>query len=413
LRIFISIAAYRDPQLIPTIADCLSKARYPEQCRFGICWQHGSEEVLRFGGDPRFRIIDVHWGQSRGACWARAEIMRLWEGEEYYLQLDSHHRFAQDWDIRLLRYAERAGTAKPIITTYGAPFTPEGQESLAGVPLQINFDRFTEDSIAVFRPGAITGLDGRTRPLRARFLSAHFLFTTSSFVEEVPYDPELYFIGEEITLTIRAFTSGYDLFHPLEVIIWHEYTRNYRRKHWDDHVTAEGIEHAWHELDSASKAKVTRFLTRPYVGRYGCGSIRSFQEYEVYAGLNFYRRSVQDYTLRGEEPPSPRGTGTPNKIYNWRVQIIFDRAALAAAALNDPHFWYVGIHDESNTEIFRKDVSSKDLPPLLAQNSPYIIIEDDVVSDRVPMTWTVWPVSCSQGWLAKLHGVVIRRLLDS
>src|SRR5262249_27589752 len=44
LSIFVSIAAYRDPQLVPTIQDCLAKARYPEQLRFGISWQHGPEE---------------------------------------------------------------------------------------------------------------------------------------------------------------------------------------------------------------------------------------------------------------------------------------------------------------------------------------------------------------------------------
>ena len=44
----------------------------------------------------------------------------------------------------------------------------------------------------------------------------------------VPYDPTLYFLGEEITLAVRAYTHGYDLFHPSETIVWHEYTRNGR-----------------------------------------------------------------------------------------------------------------------------------------------------------------------------------------
>ena len=72
--IFVSIAAYRDLQLSPTIADCLKKATHPERLRFGICWQHGSEETtLSYLDDARFRILDVPWRESRGACWARAE----------------------------------------------------------------------------------------------------------------------------------------------------------------------------------------------------------------------------------------------------------------------------------------------------------------------------------------------------
>src|SRR5262245_39046834 len=106
--IFVSIAAYRGPQLGPTIRDCLHQARYPDDLRFGVCWQHGEDEpaIAEFA-DPRLRVIDVPWRESRGACWARAEIMKLWDGEEFFLQLDSHHRFTDGWDARLLELAER------------------------------------------------------------------------------------------------------------------------------------------------------------------------------------------------------------------------------------------------------------------------------------------------------------------
>ncbi len=58
--IFVSIAAYRDLQLVPTVLDCLAKASFPGRLRFGICWQHGAEETsLPFSGDPRFRILDI------------------------------------------------------------------------------------------------------------------------------------------------------------------------------------------------------------------------------------------------------------------------------------------------------------------------------------------------------------------
>jgi Glycosyltransferase (GlcNAc) len=410
LRIFISIAAYRDPQLVPTVLDCLAKARYPEQCRFGICWQHGFEEpLLPFFGDPRFRIIDVDWRQSRGVCWARGEIMRLWEGEEYFLQIDSHHRFIQDWDIRLLRWAASTGSSKAIITTYGPPFIPGAPEVLVGAPLQVDFHHFTEEGIPVFYPHPIREPLNGTQPVRARFLSAGFLFTIGAFIEDVPYDPELYFIGEEISLTIRAFTSGYDLFHPPEVITWHHYIRDAERKHWSDHLFYQATEPSWYELDLLSKKKVRNFLLHPYIGQYGCGSMRSFQEYENYAGIHFRDRRVQDYTLRGAEPPNPVGPAGWEKSYTWQVRIMLDPRALPAAALDDPQFWYIGIHDDKRTEIFRQDVSSEELPGLLARSWPYLAIERDVVSDRVPVTWTVWPVSRSRGWLSKIEGAVNHR----
>ena len=42
--IFISIASYRDKELLPTIEDCLNQAKYPDRLRFGICWQHSKED---------------------------------------------------------------------------------------------------------------------------------------------------------------------------------------------------------------------------------------------------------------------------------------------------------------------------------------------------------------------------------
>lgn len=43
-RIFIQIAAYRDPELLKTIEDCLKNADHPENLRFGICWQHNIDD---------------------------------------------------------------------------------------------------------------------------------------------------------------------------------------------------------------------------------------------------------------------------------------------------------------------------------------------------------------------------------
>src|SRR5258708_40042581 len=79
--IFVSIAAYRDPQLVPTMEDCIAKARHPERLRFGICWQHDPRtDTLPFLNDDCFRILAVDWLDSQGVCWARCEVMEPWRG---------------------------------------------------------------------------------------------------------------------------------------------------------------------------------------------------------------------------------------------------------------------------------------------------------------------------------------------
>ncbi len=406
MSIFVSIAAYRDPELAPTLRDCIARARDPDALRFGICWQHAEDEPAPAEfADPRVRVIDVPWHASRGACWARAAVMTLWNNEEFYLQIDSHHRFVTDWDARLLAHAARSGVARPVLSSYGAPFDPGAGPPADGEPMQMDFHCFTADGIPLFRPRVIADWAGRDRPLRARFVSGHFLFAPGSFVRDVPYDPELYFHGEEITLSIRAFTHGYALLHPPEHILWHEYTRQHRVKHWDDHVRAQGIQREWHECDAASREKVRRFLAGGDVGAFGCGTARSFDDYEAYAGLSFRHKAAQDATLHGLEPPNPPAPLTwATELRDWWVRIVLDRAALPAAALADPAFWYVGVHDAEDVEIHREDAAGEELRALL--EAPEIVIERRFRSVRQPATWTVWPFSRVETWLEKVTGAV-------
>ncbi|MES2442405.1 MAG: GlcNAc-transferase family protein [Pseudomonadota bacterium] len=402
MTIFVSIAAYRDPELIPTIEDCLRRARWPGQLRFGICWQHAGDEPPPPALDGgRMRVRDVPWRESQGACWARAECMRLYGGEDWFLQLDSHHRFAQDWDAVLLDQAEKSGSARPVLTTYAAPYDPLVPPPETEAPTCMRFDRFTPEGIALYQFGAIPAWQERKAPMRARFVSGHLLFAPGRFVEDVPYDPGLYFIGEEITLAIRAFTNGYDLFHPAAHVAWHEYTRKNRPKHWDDHVPAMGAEMPWHSRDAASLAKVRRFLSTPEVGRFGCGEMRTFADYEAYAGLSFRRRYASRAARRGDEPLLPVPAAGPSR--NWAVRVALDHAALAPAALDNPLFWYVGFHDADGVEIARDDAGRAELQRLLAGGERPILIERRFASPRPPASWTVWPTDRGGRWLGKIE----------
>ena len=85
--IYIQIASYRDPQLLPTIKDCLSKAKNPENLRFGIAWQRSKEDnwddITEFLDDPNFRILDIDHKESTGVCWARNLVQSLYRNETY------------------------------------------------------------------------------------------------------------------------------------------------------------------------------------------------------------------------------------------------------------------------------------------------------------------------------------------
>lgn len=319
-KIFVQIASYRDPELIPTIKDCIAKAKTSDRLRFGICWQHDETENLNgYAEDERFRIIDCLWNQSKGVCWARHEIQKLYKGERYTLQLDSHHRFAPNWDEQLIEMMAQTGSKKPIITAHTPEYFPEqwepgssGPHDKDVTPYKIVPKSFTTASLVQLESTYINNWQTLLKPLHARFLSCHFFFTLGEFCLECQYDPMIYFNGQELNMTIRSFTAGYDIFHPQKSLVWHEYLRSGKPKHWDDHteklVQEKKIDISSDKRDIYSKNRMKQLLQQENcnidLGDYGLGSARTLENYEKYAGIDFQNQRLHRDTLEGKEPPN-------------------------------------------------------------------------------------------------------------
>jgi Glycosyltransferase (GlcNAc) len=314
-RIFVQIAAYRDPELLPTLDDCIARAADASRLRFGVCWQRDESDSLGpYAADPRFRIVDVDYRRSLGVCWARHRLQQCYDGEEYTLQLDSHHRFVEGWDDRLiamLRDLQR-DCAKPLLTSYAPPYDPANDPNGRGhVPLRIVFGRFSNEGPVEARPETIDDFESLAGPIPARFYSAHFAFTIGRFSLDVPHDPKLYFFGEEPALAARAYTHGYDLFHPHRVLLWHHYGRNSNHKHWSDHAT-------WYFHDRRSALRIQQLLSidgtacTTDFGAYGLGRERSLADFARYSGIDYAKRVVMESAFG---PGSPeRGAGTPSGV---------------------------------------------------------------------------------------------------
>jgi hypothetical protein len=69
----------------------------------------------------------------------------------------------------------------------------------------------------------------------APFVAAGFLFAPALFLHEVPFDPLLpwIFMGEEISMSARLWTSGYDIFSPTVNVLNHYYVRRHYPKFWE------------------------------------------------------------------------------------------------------------------------------------------------------------------------------------
>lgn len=252
------------------------------------------------------RLFDCHWRESRGACWARHALQGFHDGEEFTLALDSHHRFAPGWDLTLKRQLADAPSPRPVLTAYLPPYRPGAPLALRLRPVILAAGAFRPDGMLAYAPKTLRPLPWQRGPIPARFLSAHFTFARGGFLEDCRHDPRLYFQGEEISLTVRAFTHGYDLFHPRVPVARHHYAREGQPKHWEDHGIHSGKAFGTSVLDHIAKARVRQLLGMEAgdadLGPYGLGTVRSLDDYQRFAGVDFGRRTLSRAAREGVTP---------------------------------------------------------------------------------------------------------------
>lgn len=421
-KIFIQIASYRDPQLVPTVLDCIKNAKNPDKLIFCIAWQHdASESIDEIINLPNVKIIDIPYWESKGACWARNRIQQEYDNEEYTLQLDSHHRFVENWDdiiIGMYKTLQKKGYKKPLLTGYIPSFDPDNDPAgRSKDPWKMDFDRFIPEGAVFFLPAAIENWQQLDEPVPSRFYSAHFCFTGGQFCKEVPHDPEYYFHGEEISIAVRAYTWGYDLFHPHRIIAWHEYTRKGRTKHWDDHSSqnqnkiTDGLDWS-HRNDICHKRNRCLFSMdgEKYEsvdwGPYGFGDIRTLKDYEKYSGLLFSKRAVQQDTIDRKYPPNANAYANDEEWENSFMQLFKHCIDIGYAQVRekDYDFWVVAFHDNDDNTIYREDANKDEISRMLKDPDGYCKIWRQFPTLSKPKYWVVWPHSESKGWCEKMIG---------
>ena len=410
-KIFVSIASYRDPELLPTLKNMLETAHKPEDLHICIGWQHSEEDTWDtldlYKEDPRFRIIDVNYLDAQGVCWMRSEIQKYYAAEEFYLQLDSHHRFTEGWDTILkdtINYFRCKGIKKPLLSAYVPGYFPNTDpEGRVQEVWGLNIDRFMPAGAIFLRPHHIPNWQELKEPFATRFISAHFIFTIGKFVEEVPYDPHLYFHGEESSLAARAYTYGYDLFAPHIPIIWHEYTREGKKKHWDDSKD-------WAERDNQSYSRFRKLFgmdegcgpcqRRAIMGQYGFGNDRSLEDFEKYAGLNIKERQIHTETLNNNFPPI-KGDYLSGLASRQKHCIDIYRGSLTES---DYDSFVVAFLDDEGKDIYRQDCDKNEIQSLINSNSTdqFIHIWREFNEIKKPHSWRVWPHSESKGWMDRI-----------
>lgn len=308
MRIFVSVAAFCDPYLEFTLDSLFSQARHPQNISVAVIDQSFDAAREWLKAKPywtQIRYAHLHPLDARGVSWARSLAFSLYNNEDYFLQIDSHTWFDPAWDQMLLDDIAvlQQQTAKPILTTYPPPF--EFDE--VGKPFKTLKPAGT---IYALRVHPETTLDADNATLRFRVehvraagpiegfhVAGGFLFTLGQFVQAIPYDPLMYFHGEEQNLAIRAYTHGWTIIHPFHerIPLCHLYKQpnnEHKSHHWHPDYEAERAV-KWTELKARADARLKGLVYEgKNHGAYGLGNVRTLDDFARLSGVDYPHRQL-------------------------------------------------------------------------------------------------------------------------
>lgn len=301
MSIFVSIAAYCDPVLRFTLERALALARRPDQLHFGIVDQSPATtpRLAVQGGGTRLSLVRIEPVDARGPCWARAIAMTLYDGEDWFFQIDSHMDFEPGWDETLIAQAQALapGRRGVVLSAYPHPFVFENEQPVHKPTTQGVLAHVVKTGTQFQDGHPVLNFEAHpveTRePLPGFHVGAGCLFAPGTIVQSFPYDPYLYFHGEEQAISLRLYTHGWDIFHMPGLPVYHLYNTGdaARPLHWDaEHDERRG--QRWWALEQRSRNRLHALVSGQPLGVYGLGSERSVADYAAFSGIDYAARTV-------------------------------------------------------------------------------------------------------------------------
>jgi hypothetical protein len=290
--IFVQIASYHDFELGKTILHAIKQSSKKHEIHFGVFNCYYETNDIYIPKVDNLKIIEKKAPDGIGVGRSRNIANSLYDGQDYYLQCDSHTRFKENWDDFLIseikRYQE-AGIKKPLLTTYPGTYRyDDNLEEIIDWGNNVNVTNLS-DNIEQFKNTLIPNqraIDPEGTVFN-KSVSAGSIFTVGEFAN-TDFNDKIAFWGEEIFIAAKSWTNGFDLVIPSSQQLFHLYydhnqplQRNGRRHAWKDFVEV------FNDMVVESNAEIKRIFEQEVIGKNALGTERTLEEFGIYSGLNF------------------------------------------------------------------------------------------------------------------------------
>eukprot|EP01062_Namystynia_karyoxenos_P050346 TRINITY_DN3907_c0_g1_i1.p1 TRINITY_DN3907_c0_g1~~TRINITY_DN3907_c0_g1_i1.p1 ORF type:complete len:657 (+),score=170.84 TRINITY_DN3907_c0_g1_i1:92-1972(+) len=340
--IFVSMAAFRDIDAQNTLVSMFEKAKYPHRIFVGVVcqvhpgddppcvppnWAEACQRDL-FCPSDQVRLRTFNAAFSEGPTHARGLAAAMYRGEDFFLMMDAHNRFVQDWEEKLVSMHRSCPSERCVLSHYPQGlnmsdpnnphplFTPPGTrlEDDQQVAYLCNGEWHERSLIKNFRAMMIpVGAELHPQP----YSGAGLLFGPGRMIIEVPFDPHLRYVwdGEEFLYNARLWTWGYDLYSPYDNVLFHHYNRpTTKHYHAEDTYRKHG-----YVREGSSYRRLQYILGMTHKGTNQPLVDPDTQEQAVIIGLPKYglgtRRNMSEFWRYSRGDPNMR-TGDQTKFHN-------------------------------------------------------------------------------------------------
>jgi len=294
--VFVQIPSYHDYELGRTIRDAMYKSSGNNDINFGVHLSYYKDNDINVPNLNNVRIEVSEAPNNLGQGTSRHIANELYDGEDYYLQIDSHTRFEEGWDESLIEnynFYKNIGL-NPVISCYpGAYEYNEDGLNILNDKTNVSYTDFIQD--LSFMDGDYIphqrAVANPTNNIFTRSVSGGSIFSDGGIASIKP-NKDMYFWAEEILTAIRLYTHGYDLLLPKKQNIYHLYYDEAKGKNNQRRQVGQDFPNLIRDIDIKSKYELARIIENKVVGEYALGSARSLEEYQVFAGIDFALKKV-------------------------------------------------------------------------------------------------------------------------